>query len=98
MTIKNNEPMSMVEVQEYVDKDSEVSKFIKKFTKLTPKDAAGMKKSLNGLGLMKMKSEELSKVIDILPENEEDLNKIFVSISLDEDESKKILDVVKQFK
>ena len=47
---------------------------------------------------MKLKTENISKIIDIIPENAEDLNKIFTEVGLDEDETKKILEAVKQFK
>jgi len=98
MTIRNNEPISMAEVTEYVNKDSEVSKFIKKFSGMGHKEAKEFRKKLESMDLMKMKSDSISKVIDLMPENQEDLNKIFVGTSLDEEESKRILDEVKQFK
>ena len=45
------------------------------------------------------KSELIRTVLkSVWPEDKEDLNKIFVGISLDEDETKKILDTVKTFK
>jgi DNA-directed RNA polymerase subunit F len=66
--------------------------------KLNPKDAKEMKEKLAKLDLMKMKSEQIVKVIDILPEDKEDLNKIFANVNLDEDETKKILDPVKEYK
>ena len=47
---------------------------------------------------MKIKLEYIVKIIDILPETAEELNKIFVDVSLDEDETKKILDTIKKFK
>ncbi len=98
MTVKNNEPLSIAEVTEYVDKDSEVVKFIKRFTKMSAKEAKDLRKKIGGLELMKVNSENTSKIIDLLPENQEDLNKIFVGVNLDEDESKKILDTIKEFK
>jgi len=98
MTIKSNESLSMAEVTEYVDKESETMKFIKKFTKTTHKEAKDMREKLEALGLMKVKGENVSKIIDVMPENAEDLNKIFMGVSLDEDESKRILDTVKEFK
>lgn len=98
MTIRHNEPLSMAEVTEFLDKDSETLKFIKKFTKMSHKEAEKFRKKLESLDLMKMKSEHVSKIIDIMPENQEDLNKIFVGTSLDEDESNKILDTIKEFK
>ena len=45
-----------------------------------------------------MKPEDLVKIIDTLPEDSENLNKIFNDISLDEDESKKILQTIKENK
>jgi DNA-directed RNA polymerase subunit F len=97
MTIKHNESLSMAEVSEYVEKGSDIAKFIKKFVKLSYEKAKELRAELEKLDIMKMKSEQISKVIDFLPENQEDLNKIFIGASLDEDESKRILDAVKQY-
>jgi len=96
--IKNNEPLSMAESLKYIEKDSEVSKFVKKFTKLSPKESKEFKRKLGDLGLMKLKISHIIKIIDLMPEDKEDLNKIFIGMSLDEDETKKILDIVKEFK
>ena len=96
--IKNNEPLSMAEIKEYVEKDSEISKFVKNFVKLNHKESKEFRKKLHDLKLMKMKSSQIVKIIDLMPEDKEDLNKIFVGVSLDEDETKKILDTVKTFK
>ena len=96
--IKNNKPLSMAESLRYVEKDSEISKFVKKLTKLSLKEAGEFRKKLEGLELMKLKPPHIIKIIDLIPEDKEDLNKIFIGMSLDEDETKKILDVVKEFK
>ena len=96
--IKNNKPLSMAESLKYVKKDSEVSKFVKNFTKLSPKEANEFRKKLEDLELMKLKPSHIVKIIDTTPEDKEDLNKIFIGMSLDEDETKKILDIVKEFK
>ena len=98
MTIKSNESLSMAETTEYIDKDSEIMKFIKRFTSMSYKEAGELRKKIDGLGLMKIKPEHVSKIIDIMPENHEDINKIFIGASLDEDESKGILDAIKEFK
>lgn len=100
--IKYREPLSMTESLEYIQDEKEgepeIKKFIKKFTKLDAKEAKKLREKLSGLGLLKLKQEYIAKVIDILPENQESLSKIFTDVSLDEDESKKILDVVREFK
>jgi DNA-directed RNA polymerase subunit F len=100
--IRSNEPLSMAEALGYIkgDKDVEVEVkgFIKKFVKLKPAEAKEMREKLEALDLLKLKAEYISKIIDLMPENNEELNKIFTDVSLDEDETKKILDIVKEYK
>ena len=98
--IKQRNPLSMAEARDYVSKENspETLAFIKKFTKLKAKEGKQMREKLEGLDLMKLDDKSISKIIDLLPENAEELNKIFVGISLDEEEIKKILDVVPEFK
>ena len=100
--IKNSEPLSIAEALEYIKKDesgeTEIIGFAKKFVKLNVKEAKELRNKLNSLDLIKMKAEQISKIIDLLPENTEELNKIFIDVGLDEDETKKILETVKEFK
>ena len=100
--IKNSEPLSMAEVVEFVERENEdeanVVVFIKKFNKLSAKDAKDLKEELNKLEIIKIKPDYVVKMIDLLPETSEELNKIFVVVSLDEDETKKILDTIKKYK
>lgn len=92
----------MPEVMEYLKKDKEDSAelmgFIKKFTKMISEKAKELKQEIGKLDLMKVKDEQIVKIIDLMPDNAEDLNKIFVDVGLDEDEIKKILDTIKKFK
>jgi DNA-directed RNA polymerase subunit F len=100
--IKNSEPFSMAEAIEYIkkddDKETEIIGFIKKFNKLKSKDAKELKQEIERLGIIKIKPEYTVKIVDLLPDSSEELNKIFVDVSLDEDETKKILESVKRFK
>ena len=97
--IKNMTPLSMAEATEYLgeekESEAELKKFIKRFVKLDDKDAKKMKVKLESLNLIKVKLEHIAKVIDFLPEDAENLNKIFTDVSLDEDESKKYLTLSK---
>ena len=98
--IRNTESLSMIEAMEYMKKEdtqAELVGFIKKFNKLSVKEAKEIRDKINGLGLMKVRAEHISKIIDVMPENIQDLNKIFVDMSLEEDEAKKILDTIKEF-
>ena len=100
--IIDNTPLSMAESVEYIKKSEdpkvEALNFIKKFVKLSPKEAKELKGKLEKLDLMKISAEHIVKIIDLLPEGEVDLNKIFNDVGLDEDETKKILETVKEFK
>lgn len=98
--ILNKKALSMSESNEYLDKDSgtEIKGFIKKFIKIKLDKAKELRKKLEELDLMKIKEEHIAKIIDLLPETAEDLNKIFSDVGLDEDENKKILETVKEYR
>ncbi len=100
--IKNNERLSMVEVGEYLKKTEDNEKdligFMKKFIKLNLKEAKRLREKIEELDLIKIRPEHIIKIIDLMPENSEDLNKIFTDIGLDEDEKRKILETIKEFK
>ncbi len=99
--IKKTEILSLPEVSEYLleekEKNAELIAFIKKFNSLSPKEAKELRKKLVELNLMKMREEQISKIIDMLPEAPEDLAKIFTDLGLNEDEKKKILETIKEF-
>jgi len=98
--IINSEPLSMAEALEYVKKEdaTEIVGFIKKFNKLKAKEAKELKQEMESNNIIKIKPEYIVKMIDILPETPEELNKIFVDVGLDEDETKRILDTIKKFR
>jgi len=99
--IKNSESLSMPEALGYVKKakgNDDLVKFAKEFVKISPEDATKLRESLSGLNIMKLNAVQISKIIDIMPEDKEDVNKIFVDVKLDDDETNKVLDTVKEFK
>lgn len=100
--IVNQEPISMAEAKGYLkkveDREIDISPFLKKFSLLKPKEAKELKAKIEALELIKLRKEHIAKIIDILPNDREELNKVFVNINLDEDETKKILDTIKEFK
>lgn len=85
-------------IEEQKDNEEDTKKFIKKFVKIKPGEGKKIREKLSGLGLLKIKQEYISKIIDIMPESQEDLNKIFIDLNLDEDESKRILDAIEEFR
>ena len=99
--IKDTQALDMNEVKKVLgsiedsDKKKQVESFIKKFSKISDDKAKKLREEIKNLGLLKVKEEHIVKIIDTLPEDASDLNKIFVDITLDEDETNKILEVVK---
>lgn len=99
--IKGSKPLSLAEIRELLDeeKNKELISFIKKFVKLTPAKAKELRKELESLNIIGLREEEIVKIIDLLPEDAEDLRKITSSeISLKQDEIQKILEIVQKYR
>jgi len=99
--IKNLIPLSVPEAEEIFEKsksEKELSPFFKKFGKLKIADAKKLSKELENSEILKLKPELIAKIVDIIPRDTEELSKIFVDISLEKNESDKILEIVKQYK
>jgi DNA-directed RNA polymerase subunit F len=97
-------PLNMNEVEEILkdipdsDKKQEMELFLKKFLKAKPAQAKKIKEGLEELDSIKVKREHMVKIVDMLPGDASDLNKIFIDVSLNEDEANKILEIVKSSK
>jgi len=102
--ILDRTPLNMNEVQEIIkdvsdsEKKQEIELFLKKFLKTKPEHAKKIKQELEKLDSIKVKREHVVKIVDFLPEDSSDLNKIFIDVSLNEDEANKILEIVKSAK
>lgn len=101
--IKDKKSITLAEARELL-KNSEGEKvkatadFIKKFTKMSLSEANKLKQELMALDIVKLKEEDIVKIIDFMPEDAEDLRKIFsgYDISLEQDEITKILEILKK--
>ena len=101
MTILEMKPVSIAEAKEIaesIDEEDQLIKFIKKFAKISKEDVKKMEGELEKLEIMKLKEENIAKIIDLMPEDAADMNKIFSDINLDENEITKILEVVKKYR
>ncbi len=102
--ILDRTPLSLNEVEEIVEeledtpKKQEIEQFLKKFNKTKAQQAKKIKEELEKLDLLKLKREHIVKIVDLLPQDASDLNKIFTDVSLNEDETNKILEIVKNSK
>ncbi|OYT36162.1 hypothetical protein B6U91_01750 [Candidatus Pacearchaeota archaeon ex4484_71] len=95
--IHNQKPLSLAEVSEYV-KDDSIKGFIKGFTKMTPEKAKDLRKRIQDLEIIKINDKHISKIIDLLPQDKEELNKIVQEANLDENETNGILQAIKDTK
>jgi len=98
--IEKKESISMPEALKYLNKEKhgEAMAFIKSFTKMTPEKAKELRSKLEELNLIKLNREQISKIIEMRPENKEDLHKIISDSNLDEDETNNVLQTIKEFK
>ena len=97
-------PLNLNEVQEILenipdsDRKEEIKIYLKKFLKTKKEQAEKIKQGLEEMDLLKLKREHIVKIIDLMPEDASDLNKIFIDVSLNEEEINKILELVKNNK
>ena len=100
--ILKNEPLSMAESADYIKgaevENTEVLGFINKFTKTKGKDAIKMREEIKNLELIQIGDSHIVKIIDLMPTSTEELNKILSNVSIGEDDMKKILDIISEFK
>ena len=96
--IEKSESLSMSEAAEYIGDNADMKAFVKKFVKLKPEKAKELRSKIEELDLMKVRHDHISKIIDLLPESKEELNKIFSDVGLEDEEVTKLLDIIKEFK
>lgn len=97
--ILDKKPVPLAEVESYVtnlEEKKSLHSYIKKFSKLTKEKAKSMAESIRALNNPKINEEDIVEILDFLPEDAEDLNKIFTEVSLSEEESNVILEIVKK--
>ena len=93
-------PLNLSEVKELVkdlEEKKEIKDYLKKFGKLSKEKAAKLSKDLKSIDNIKINSGHISKIVDFLPRDSEDLSKIFNDVSLDEKEINEILDIVREY-
>lgn len=100
MAIIEETPITLAEVSALAGESERglaIKKFIKNFTKMSAEEAKKMKEDLTSLKIMKLKRTHIVKIVDFMPSDATDLNKIISDVSLEQEEINKILDVVKKY-
>ena len=102
--IYDRTPLNLNEVQAILenvpdsDRKEEVKIYLKKFLKAKAGQSEKIKQGLEEMDLLKLKREHIVKISDLLQGDASDLNKIFTDVSLNEEETNKILELVKSAK
>ena len=92
--------LSLAEVKELagnLEEKKELKAYLKKFGKLSKTDADKLSGEIKALDNLKVNEEHMVKIVDFLPKNAEDLNKIFSDVSLDEKEINELLEIIKGY-
>lgn len=100
MTIQNKTPVTLAEVRDIVDKMEEAhdaKDYLKKFTKLSKDKSDKLKQELKNLNSLKLNEDNIVKIVDFLPRDAEDTNKIISETSLTEEEINAILEITKKY-
>lgn len=98
--ILSKKPLSIAELKEYMKEqegNEELIRYLKRFGKLNIENTRKLKEEIVGLGNVKIKDEYVVKIIDFLPRDMEDLNKIMSDANLSEEEGNAILKVVEKY-
>lgn len=95
--IKETKSLSLAEASKFIEEE-ELNAFIKKFTKIKPEEASKLRGDVEKLENIKIKEEHITKIIDLLPEDNQDISKIFTDVSLEENEISQIIEIVKKYK
>ena len=99
MIVINRKPLAIYEVKIYakdVDEKSSITEYLRKFGKISKEKGQKIAEEIKALNNPKIKDENIMKIVDFMPEDAEDLNKIFTEISLTEEETNAILEIVKK--
>lgn len=91
------EPITLAEVKEYLkdaDQERPVAQYIKRFAPHSVEKAKELRKALAALQLIKIKTEDIVKLVDFLPKDSESVHKVCPDAGLSEEECQKILGVL----
>lgn len=98
--ILNSKPLSLAEVKEYAkhaDEKSQIHLYLKAFCSLSFEKASELSEKIRSLNNMKIKEQHIAKILDFIPKDSEEVNKIFLDVSLSEEEINSILSITKEY-
>tara|TARA_Y100000310_G_C19988256_1_gene492935 strand:- start:144 stop:446 length:303 start_codon:yes stop_codon:yes gene_type:complete len=100
MVVKETRPITMAEVSSIVgdsDKAKLIKDFIKNFGTISLEKSKELTEELKKLDLIRLKDSHIVKIVDFMPGDASELNKVISEVSFEQEEITKILDVVKKY-
>ena len=99
--ILSSRPLALAEVAELVKKhegfeNKLTATYLKAFSSLKFSEAQEIEKKIRALDNVKIKDSHIVKVLDFMPQDAEDINKIFSDSSLSEEEIQAILQILRK--
>lgn len=94
---KAKEILKGIEERNYDQKAS--YEHCKKFSKIEPKKADELMKELSSLEMRKLKAEQIIKIVDMMPQDVDDLKAILMhsQTAFKDEEMQQIIDIVKKY-
>jgi len=98
--ILSKKPLNLAEVKALaanVAENKPIVNYLKSFSKLNKEKASKLTEEITSLNNPKLKDEHIVKIVDFLPQDLGDMNKILIDVGLTDAESNAILDIVKKY-
>ncbi len=98
--ILDKKPLTLAEVNNLIgdsEKAQEMKRFIKTFNGMKLEDALKLKEEIIALDLIQLKEERIVNIVNFLPKDATELNKVLSGVSLNQEEVEKILNVTKNY-
>ena len=78
---------------------TKVDEYLNLFVKIPTEKAEELKKKIEEVGVTRIKQSQIHKIIDIMPTTPEDVKMLFQSqtVTITNEQSKKIADIVKEY-
>ena len=107
LELQEEKPLTMVEVQEELEKiekrDKELTaratktkEYLNKFVKKDKQKVRDLRKKLNDLNITRLKDKQIVKIVDLKPKDMDSLKAIFAGeITLKQEDLQKVLECIK---
>lgn len=97
--ILSKKPKTLAEVKDIIKdiENKQLNDYLKSFSKLSIEKSEKLKSELTILNNLKVKEEDIIKLVDFIPKDKEEVNKILSESTLSEEETNEILSITAKY-